>query len=128
MRAISTVLAGALFAGVAFADEVRVDVVFADDFEAAPATVFRIGSIALRDPHVFYFFLFCIDGTDELNSEVQQQLDADQDIVGQVAGLPSDDVVGNTHDPKISVRVDSHEADGTACIAPDGECGRCHRR
>ena len=79
MRAISTVLAGTLFAGVACADEVRVDVVFADDFEAAPATVFRIGSIALRDPHVFYFFLFCIDATDELNQQVQQQLDADQD-------------------------------------------------
>ena len=72
------ILAGTLFAGVACADEVRVDVVFADDFEAAPASVFRIGSIALRDPHVFYFFFFCIDGTDELNSDVQQQLDADQ--------------------------------------------------
>jgi hypothetical protein len=79
MRAISTLLAGTLLVGVAAADEVRVDVVFADDFDAAPATVFRIGSIALRDPHVFYFFLICVDGTDELNGEVQQQLDADQD-------------------------------------------------
>ena len=79
MRVISTFLVGLLIAGVASADEVHVDVVFASDFEAATPTVFRIGSIALRDPHLFYSTLICIDATDQLNDAVQQQLDADQD-------------------------------------------------
>lgn len=70
-----------LCAGAAtHADEVGVDVLIADGFEIAPATVFRIGSMALRDPHVFYTVaFFCVDGTDGLNQEIQQQLDADQD-------------------------------------------------
>ena len=72
------ILLGALVTGRASADEVFVYVQFANGFEPIPSTVFRMGSLALRDPHVFYpFASFCVDGTDELNGEIQTQLDAD---------------------------------------------------
>ena len=75
-----SLLAGLLSAGLAHADEVSVDVLYADGFEVATPTVYRIGSVALRDPHVFYdLSIFCVDGTDQLNAEIQQGLDADDD-------------------------------------------------
>ena len=62
------------------AAELAVDVLFADRFETALPTVFRIGAIALRDPHVFVALgPLCIDSTAELNGEFQSDLDADQD-------------------------------------------------
>ena len=80
IRHAIAILLGALASGRASADEVIVDVTFSNGFELIPSTVFRMGSLALRDPHVFYPFLsFCIDGTDELNGEIQSQLDADAD-------------------------------------------------
>ena len=59
------------------ADEVRVDAMFADGFDPIPATVYRIGAFELRDPHVYYSFGFCLDVTDQLNTNLEQQLDAD---------------------------------------------------
>ena len=78
IRNAIAILLGALAGGRASADEVTVFVRFHNGFEPIPATVFRMGSMALRDPHVFYpFASFCIDGTEELNGEIQTQLDAD---------------------------------------------------
>ena len=79
MHKFAALLAGGLFAGVACADEVAIEVVFADGFDPLPATVYRIGSIALRDPHVFYTVGFCLDVTATLNQQLQQELDADDD-------------------------------------------------
>ncbi|MGH8172877.1 MAG: hypothetical protein ACREPX_06995 [Rhodanobacteraceae bacterium] len=65
---------------VAHADEVALDPVFASGFEAATPTAFRMGALALRDPHLFFpFATFCIDSTEALNDEIAQQLDADED-------------------------------------------------
>jgi hypothetical protein len=45
--------------------------------------VFRIGSVALRDPHLFSTVVFlCVDSTEVINGEFQQQLDADEDADG----------------------------------------------
>ena len=41
------------------------------------ATAWRIGALELRDPHVYYSFGLCLDVTDTLNTDLQQQLDAD---------------------------------------------------
>ena len=73
-----------LGAGVAaHADEISLDVLLADGFEIAPATVFRIGSVALRDPHLFSTVVFlCVDSTEVINGEFQQQLNADEDADG----------------------------------------------
>jgi len=69
-----------LIAGRASADEIAFEVVFSAGFEAAPPSVFRIGSLALRDPHLFYTAaFFCVDSTNALNDQIQQQLDADAD-------------------------------------------------
>jgi len=68
---------------LAHASEVELDVIFASGFEAATPTVFRMGGVALRDPHLFFPFAgFCVDSTDALNQNIQQQLDADADTDG----------------------------------------------
>jgi hypothetical protein len=61
------------------ADEVRVDVLFAEGFDPGAATAWRMGAFELRDPHVYYSIGFCVDVTDTLNTSLAQQLDADQD-------------------------------------------------
>jgi hypothetical protein len=78
-QTVFAIVAGLVAGPAARADEVIVDVAFADGFDPMPATVFRIGSVALRDPHVFYSIVFCVDVTDQVNQQIQQQLDADQD-------------------------------------------------
>lgn len=77
-RTLLAALACALFACIAHADEVVVDVTFADGFDPAPPSVFRIGAVELRDPHVYLGAApFCLDSTDTLNQQIQQQIDAD---------------------------------------------------
>jgi hypothetical protein len=67
----------------AHADEIGLDVLLASGFETAPPTVFRIGSMVLRDPHVYATVVFfCVDSTDAINEQIQQQLDADEDEDG----------------------------------------------
>lgn len=79
----STLVALVCASGVAHADEIALDVILADGFEAATPTVFRMGAVALRDPHLFFpFATFCIDSTEALNQQIQQQLDSDADSDG----------------------------------------------
>jgi hypothetical protein len=70
-------LAAACAMTSARANEVRIDVLYSDGFDPVSATVFRIGAFELRDPHVYYSFIGCMDVTDTLNANLQQQLDAD---------------------------------------------------
>ncbi|HKE46733.1 MAG TPA: hypothetical protein VKB52_01605 [Rhodanobacteraceae bacterium] len=80
MPKLVALIAGCLVAASARADEVRIDIVFSNGFDPLPtATVYRIGRIALRDPHVSYSLGFCLDVTDTLNQQLQDQLDADAD-------------------------------------------------
>ena len=72
-------LAIATGATFAHAGEVPLEVAFADGFEPATPNVFRLGSLALRDPHVFYSIVICLDITDQLNAQLQDSLDADSD-------------------------------------------------
>jgi len=104
MRSMAAILIALCALGRADADEVSIEVTFADGFEVATPTVYRIGTIALRDPHVFYTLGFlCVDATDTLNQDIQQGLDADQDGDGfydtsplvvfrpyDMSGLPAD--------------------------------------
>lgn len=76
-RSVTCALAASCAITCARADEVRVDVMFSDGFDPIAATVFRIGAFELRDPHVYYSFVACLDVTDTLNANLQQQLDAD---------------------------------------------------
>ncbi len=76
-RLAAGMLAASCASMFAHADEVRVDVLFSDGFDPATATAWRIGAFELRDPHVYYRFGVCLDVTDTLNTNLQQQLDAD---------------------------------------------------
>lgn len=79
MRLAVCVLAASCAITLAHASEVQVDVVFADGFDPLAATVWRIGALELRDPHVYYSFITCMDVTETLNTNLLQQLSADQD-------------------------------------------------
>lgn len=76
-----------LTAFAAQAAEVPVDVVHFDGFETAAPTAFRLGQLALRDPHVFYpAGPLCLDVTDVasigLNAQIAASLSADDDANG----------------------------------------------
>ena len=79
MRQFIAVVVGLVLCAAACAEEVAFEVAFADGFDPTTASVYRIGALALRDPHVFYSLGFCLDVTAQVNDQVQQQLDADQD-------------------------------------------------
>ena len=71
-------LAASLLATFARADEVQFDVpLLSNGFDPIPLNAWRIGALELRDPHVYYSFGVCLDVTDTVNTNVQQQLDAD---------------------------------------------------
>ena len=71
-------LAASLLATFARADEVQFDVpLLSNGFDPIPLSAWRIGALELRDPHVYYSFGVCLDVTDTVNTNVQQQLDAD---------------------------------------------------
>jgi hypothetical protein len=79
-RYTTCVLAASLFATLVHADEVQVEVpLLSNGFDPIPVTAWRIGALELRDPHVYYSFGVCLDVTDELNTNIAQQLDADAD-------------------------------------------------
>jgi hypothetical protein len=82
-RCVAYALAASLLATFAHADEVQIDVpLLSNGFDPIPLTAWRIGALELRDPHVYYSFGLCLDVTDTLNSNLQQQLDADTDSDG----------------------------------------------
>ena len=79
-RLAACFLAASCATTFARADEVRIDIVFADGFDPVAATVWRIGAFQLRDPHVYYAFGVCLDVTGTLNTELQQQLDGPAEL------------------------------------------------
>lgn len=77
-RCLARALAASLIATFAYADEVQIEVpLLANGFDPIPLTAWRIGALELRDPHAYYRFGVCLDVTDTLNTNLQQQLDAD---------------------------------------------------
>jgi hypothetical protein len=77
-RCVTCALAASLFATFARADEVQIDVpLLKSGFDPIPLNGWRIGALELRDPHVYYSIGVCLDVTDTLNTNLQQQLDAD---------------------------------------------------
>lgn len=77
-RCATCALAASLLATLARADEVQVEVpLLSNGFDPIPLSAWRIGALELRDPHVYYSFGLCLDVTDTLNTDIQQQLDAD---------------------------------------------------
>lgn len=105
------------------ADEVALDVVFADTFESATPSVYRIGAIALRDPHVFYLVsgFLCLDGTQVLNQQIQDGLDADQDDDGFYDASPlvefrPEDMSGTPH--RFETRAGACTTDATPDCTP----------
>jgi hypothetical protein len=79
-RCVACALAASLLATFARADEVHIEVpLLANGFDPIALTAWRIGALELRDPHVYYSFGLCLDVTDTLNTDIQQQLDADSD-------------------------------------------------
>ena len=77
-RCVTCALAASLLATFAHADEVQIEVpLLVNGFDPIPLTAWRIGALELRDPHVYYSFGLCLDVTDTLNTDIQQQLDAD---------------------------------------------------
>jgi len=78
MRCATCALVASLLVTLARADEVQIEVpLLANGFDPIPLTGWRIGALELRDPHVYYSFGVCLDVTDTLNTDLQQQLDAD---------------------------------------------------
>jgi hypothetical protein len=76
-----------LVACAAQATEVSLDVVHFDGFETPASTAFRLGQLALRDPHVFYQAgPLCLDVTDTpnlgLNAQIAASLAADDNADG----------------------------------------------
>jgi hypothetical protein len=118
-RLAACVLAAACATALAHADEVRIDIAFANGFDPIPATVWRIGAFELRDPHVYYAFGFCIDVTDTLNASLQQQLDADADGDGFYDVSPLAIMRPYAHD--LSVHV-FESADGTCTTGATPQC------
>src|SRR3954467_11565027 len=82
-RCVMGALAASLLATFAHADEVQIDVpLLSNGLDPIPLTAWRIGALELRDPHAYYSFGLCLTVTDTLNSNLQQQLDADTDSDG----------------------------------------------
>lgn len=84
---VRTALFLSLAACTAQAAEVPVDVVHFDGFETPVPTAFRLGQLALRDPHVFYQTgPLCLDVTDVpslgLNAQIAASLAADDNADG----------------------------------------------
>lgn len=57
-----------------------VDVVFPDGFERLQT--FRMDQLALRDPHLYVFFITCADVTATLNTQLLSELNGDADSDG----------------------------------------------
>lgn len=90
MRSAAALLLAILSVPVA-ANEAAVDVLHFDGFESPAAAGWRLGQLALRDPHVFYPLPIgpttaCIDATDlpniGLNPQIAASLSADDDANG----------------------------------------------
>ncbi|MEO8669893.1 MAG: hypothetical protein ABI411_01185 [Tahibacter sp.] len=86
-----------LIASGSSATGVGLDVNFYDDFEAPTPSVFRLGDLKLRDPHVFYnvpvgSFNICTDVTDVatlgLNAQIAASLIQDSDSNGTLDNSP----------------------------------------
>lgn len=96
MRKLVVLLLAAA-ATTASASEVVVDDSFFDGFENPSGSVFRLGALALRDPHVFTEvsvgpITFCGDATDTagigLNAQIAASLAADADSNGRYDTSP----------------------------------------
>ena len=90
MRASAALLL-TMLAMPAGAAEVVIDVLHVDGFETPTPTAYRLGQLALRDPHVFYAVQIgptpvCVDATDlpsvGLNPQIAANLAADDDADG----------------------------------------------
>ncbi|MBL8299534.1 MAG: hypothetical protein JNN30_14450 [Rhodanobacteraceae bacterium] len=96
--AFSLIAAAALTAAApVVANEVSVDPSFLDGFESPAGNVFRLGMLALRDPHVFVPvsigpITLCSDVTDTasvgLNAQIAASLAADADSNGRYDSSP----------------------------------------
>lgn len=95
MRSAAILLA--LFASPVLATEVSLDLLQFDGFEAPAPSVFRLGALMLRDPHVFVPVLFgpitlCTDATDlvdvGLNPQIAASLAADANTDGRFDSSP----------------------------------------
>lgn len=95
MRSAAVLLT--LFASAASATEVSLDLLHFDGFDDPPPTVFRLGALQLRDPHVFVPIplgptTLCADATDladvGLNPQIAASLAADADGDGRYDTSP----------------------------------------
>jgi hypothetical protein len=95
MRSAAVLLA--VFASPVLATEVPLDLLHFDGFEAAAPSVFRLGALMLRDPHVFVPVplgptTLCVDATDlaevGLNPQIAASLAADANTDGRYDASP----------------------------------------
>lgn len=95
MRSVAVLLAS--LASPVLATEVSLDLRYFDGFEAPAPSVFRLGELMLRDPHVFLPVLFgpitlCTDVTDlvdvGLNPQIAASLAADANTDGRFDSSP----------------------------------------